>query len=123
MSNGIKKHINIIGSIATALFVCVSWIGTYAFKGFLVEFKKEMMGELRVEAEERLKSEFESLKSFLKESLKKDIEKLDSHIKEMIGELEALLFKEQFKIKRAFKQELKKCFDALRSVEDVNYDK
>ncbi|UPA12724.1 MULTISPECIES: hypothetical protein [Borrelia] len=44
MSSGIKRQINIIGTIAAVLMICVSGVGTYALKGFLSDLKKEMMG-------------------------------------------------------------------------------
>ncbi|UPA19075.1 hypothetical protein [Borrelia puertoricensis] len=118
MSSGIKRQINIIGTIATTLMLCVSGIGTYALKGFLSDFKKEMMEELHIESEKRLKGEFEALKIFLREDLKRDIERVNSESREMMGELESLLLEERFKIKNAFREELDKCFGLLKNFEE-----
>ncbi|AMR76140.1 hypothetical protein [Borrelia hermsii] len=123
MSSGIKRQINIIGTIATTLIICVSGVGTYAFKGFLSEFKKEILEELRVESEIRLRSEFEALKLFLRDDLKKDIERANSESKEMVSELESLLLKERFKIKNALREEIEKCFGLLKNFEEGSYEK
>ncbi|AHH13412.1 Hypothetical protein BHO_0121900 (plasmid) [Borrelia hermsii YBT] len=123
MSSGIKRQINIIGTIATTLIICVSGVGTYAFKGFLSEFKKEILEELRVESEIRLRSEFEALKLFLRDDLKKDIERVNSESKEMVSELESLLLKERFKIKNALREEIEKCFGLLKNFEEGSYEK
>ncbi|ATQ19208.2 hypothetical protein [Borrelia miyamotoi] len=89
----------------------------------MFQFKKEMMEELRVESENRLRSEFLALKTFLREDLKSDIDKLNLESKEMLTELQILLLKERFKIKSAFKEELEKCFDSLKRFEEVNDEK
>ncbi|QFP42431.1 hypothetical protein F9Y90_04780 (plasmid) [Borrelia miyamotoi] len=71
--------------------ICLSGFGTYAIQGFLFQFKKEMMEELRVESENRFRSEFQALKTFLREDLKSsDIDKLNLESKEMISELQTL---------------------------------
>ncbi|ATQ19121.1 hypothetical protein [Borrelia miyamotoi] len=123
MSSSLKKQINVIGTIATAIVICISGFGTYAFQGFLYQFKKEMMEELRIESENRFKIEFQSLKTFLREDLKRDIEKLNLESKEMVEEFQTLLLKERFKIKVAFKEELKKCFDSFKQLGEVNVEK
>ncbi|ETZ17656.1 hypothetical protein BDCR2A_01409 [Borrelia duttonii CR2A] len=121
LANNLKKQLNIIGTVVTGIVICVSGFGTYAFQGFLAELKKDLLEELRVESENRLKNEFESLKNFFKQDLKKDIQKLNLESKEMISEVETLLFKERLKIKGAFKEELDKCFSSLKRVgEEVN---
>ncbi|WP_024653193.1 hypothetical protein, partial [Borrelia persica] len=117
---GLRKQLNIIGTVATAVVICISGIGTYAFKGFLSEFKREVLEELRIESENRFKSEFEALKIFLREDIKKDIDKLNTESKEMIMELESLLLKERVKIKSALKEEIEKCFLSLKHFGESN---